>query len=155
MYGSTLITAGVGPLPLTASVETDFKPTWLVEFCSHGGKHLPPDIIARLRNKGITLADVVTAASAANQSSVEQFDAIIIGAGITGLYQLYRLLELGLTVRLYEAGGGVGGTWYWNRYPVRVSIPRVTPTAMHSRRSSCRNGSGKSIFPVSRRMNAI
>ncbi|MCB1744145.1 MAG: NAD(P)/FAD-dependent oxidoreductase [Gammaproteobacteria bacterium] len=44
-------------------------------------------------------------------------DAIIIGAGISGLYQLYRLRELGLTVRVFEAGGDVGGTWYWNRYP--------------------------------------
>jgi cation diffusion facilitator CzcD-associated flavoprotein CzcO len=48
---------------------------------------------------------------------VEQFDAIIIGAGIAGMYQLYRLRQLGLAVRVYEAGSGVGGTWYWNRYP--------------------------------------
>ena len=48
---------------------------------------------------------------------VGQFDAIIIGGGITGLYQLYRLRQLGLSVRLFEDGGGVGGTWYWNRYP--------------------------------------
>jgi cation diffusion facilitator CzcD-associated flavoprotein CzcO len=48
---------------------------------------------------------------------VEQFGAIIIGAGISGLYQLIRLRELGLAVRVYEAGSGVGGTWYWNRYP--------------------------------------
>ena len=46
-----------------------------------------------------------------------QFDAIVIGAGVAGLYQLYRLRELGLSVRVYEAGTGVGGTWYWNRYP--------------------------------------
>ncbi|MFM9939929.1 MAG: flavin-containing monooxygenase [Hyphomicrobiaceae bacterium] len=45
------------------------------------------------------------------------FDAIVIGAGISGLYQLYRLRELGLRVRVLEAGTGVGGTWYWNRYP--------------------------------------
>src|SRR5713101_7048260 len=48
---------------------------------------------------------------------VEQFDVIIIGAGVTGLYALYRLRELGLSVRAFEDGGGVGGTWYWNRYP--------------------------------------
>src|SRR5713101_1497927 len=48
---------------------------------------------------------------------VEQFDVIIIGAGVTGLYALYRLRQLGLSVRCYEDGGGVGGTWYWNRYP--------------------------------------
>jgi cation diffusion facilitator CzcD-associated flavoprotein CzcO len=46
-----------------------------------------------------------------------EFDAIIIGAGVAGLYQLYRLRELGLRVRAFEAGSGVGGTWYWNRYP--------------------------------------
>ncbi len=45
------------------------------------------------------------------------FDAIIIGAGISGLYQLLRLRELGFRVRVFEAGTGVGGTWYWNRYP--------------------------------------
>ena len=48
---------------------------------------------------------------------VEQYDAIIIGAGVTGLYQLYRLRQLGISVRLFEDGSGVGGTWYWNRYP--------------------------------------
>ena len=46
-----------------------------------------------------------------------EFDAIIIGAGISGMYQLYRLRELGMRVRVFEAGTGVGGTWYWNRYP--------------------------------------
>jgi cation diffusion facilitator CzcD-associated flavoprotein CzcO len=50
-------------------------------------------------------------------SSTDRYDAIIIGAGIAGMYQLYRLRELGLSVRVFEAGGGVGGTWYWNRYP--------------------------------------
>lgn len=50
-------------------------------------------------------------------ANTEQFDAIIIGSGLTGLHQLYALRELGLKVQAYEAGGGVGGTWYWNRYP--------------------------------------
>jgi cation diffusion facilitator CzcD-associated flavoprotein CzcO len=45
------------------------------------------------------------------------YDAIIIGAGMSGIYQLYRLRELGMRVRVFEAGTGVGGTWYWNRYP--------------------------------------
>ena len=45
------------------------------------------------------------------------FDAIIIGAGMSGMYQLHRLRELGLRVRVFEAGINVGGTWYWNRYP--------------------------------------
>jgi cation diffusion facilitator CzcD-associated flavoprotein CzcO len=50
-------------------------------------------------------------------TGVAQFDAIVIGAGVSGLYQLHKLRELGFSVRAYEAGGGVGGTWYWNRYP--------------------------------------
>ena len=45
------------------------------------------------------------------------YDAIVIGAGMSGLYQLYRLRELGMRVLVFEAGTGVGGTWYWNRYP--------------------------------------
>ena len=49
--------------------------------------------------------------------SVLDFDAVIIGAGVSGLYQLYKLRELGLNVRVFETGTGVGGTWYWNRYP--------------------------------------
>ena len=53
----------------------------------------------------------------AGTESVEQFDAIVIGAGVVGLYQLYRLRKMGLSVRLYEDASGVGGTWYWNRYP--------------------------------------
>src|SRR5215475_1834885 len=51
------------------------------------------------------------------QVSVPTFDAIVIGAGVAGLYQLYRLRELGMSVRGVEDGGGIGGTWYWNRYP--------------------------------------
>jgi cyclohexanone monooxygenase len=45
------------------------------------------------------------------------FDAVVVGAGFAGMYMLHRLRGLGFTVRVYEAGGGVGGTWYWNRYP--------------------------------------
>jgi cation diffusion facilitator CzcD-associated flavoprotein CzcO len=45
-------------------------------------------------------------------------DAVVIGAGFSGLYMLHRLRNtMGLSVRVFEAGGGVGGTWYWNRYP--------------------------------------
>ena len=53
----------------------------------------------------------------AQAAAVTDWDAVIIGAGISGMYQLYRLRELGLNVRVFEAGTGVGGTWYWNRYP--------------------------------------
>jgi cation diffusion facilitator CzcD-associated flavoprotein CzcO len=57
-----------------------------------------------------------TAAGGPPAASLD-YDAIIIGAGISGMYQLYRLRELGMNVRAFETGKGVGGTWYWNRYP--------------------------------------
>jgi acetone monooxygenase (methyl acetate-forming) len=49
--------------------------------------------------------------------AVEDFDAVVVGAGIAGLYQLYRLREMGFSVRGLEAAPAVGGTWYWNCYP--------------------------------------
>ena len=52
-----------------------------------------------------------------NTASASKYDAIIIGAGMSGLYQLYKLRSLGFKVLIIEAGSGVGGTWYWNRYP--------------------------------------
>lgn len=53
-----------------------------------------------------------------NSPSIDlDYDAIIIGAGISGLYQLYKLRKLGMHVGVFEAGTGIGGTWYWNRYP--------------------------------------
>jgi cyclohexanone monooxygenase len=47
----------------------------------------------------------------------ETYDVIVVGAGFAGMYMLHRLRGLGLSVRVYEQGGDVGGTWYWNRYP--------------------------------------
>jgi cation diffusion facilitator CzcD-associated flavoprotein CzcO len=47
----------------------------------------------------------------------DAYDVIIIGAGIAGMYQLYCLRQLGLRVRVFEAGESLGGTWFWNRYP--------------------------------------
>ncbi|MEW9550578.1 flavin-containing monooxygenase [Nonomuraea sp. NPDC050783] len=46
-----------------------------------------------------------------------RYDAVVIGAGFSGMYMLHRLRGLGMSARVYEAGDGVGGTWYWNRYP--------------------------------------
>jgi cyclohexanone monooxygenase len=54
------------------------------------------------------------------------FDAVIVGAGFAGLYMLHRLREAGFSARVFEAGDGVGGTWYWNRYPgARCDIESV------------------------------
>jgi len=48
-------------------------------------------------------------------------DAVVIGAGMGGIYQAHRLVKLGLTVKVIDRAGGPGGTWYWNRYPGAMS----------------------------------
>jgi cyclohexanone monooxygenase len=48
---------------------------------------------------------------------MRQIDAVVVGAGLAGLYMLHRLRELGFSTRVFEAASGVGGTWFWNRYP--------------------------------------
>ncbi len=56
----------------------------------------------------------------------EKHDAIVIGAGVAGLYTLHKLRGLGLSVRVLEAGTDIGGTWYWNRYPgARCDVPSM------------------------------
>ena len=60
---------------------------------------------------------------ARDSSEVRSVDVVVVGAGIAGLYMLHRLRGLGLTTQVLEAGEGVGGTWFWNRYPgARVDI---------------------------------
>ena len=46
-----------------------------------------------------------------------EYDAVVVGAGFAGMYMLYKLRNAGFSVRVFEAGSGVGGTWFWNRYP--------------------------------------
>ena len=50
-------------------------------------------------------------------NSDKTIDAVIVGAGFAGIYMLHKLRQQGLEARVIEAGSGVGGTWYWNRYP--------------------------------------
>jgi cation diffusion facilitator CzcD-associated flavoprotein CzcO len=65
-----------------------------------------------------------TAAKLTGQGEIEDLDVIIVGAGFAGLYLLDRLRRLGMTVQVFEAGGGLGGVWYWNCYPgARVDSP--------------------------------
>jgi cation diffusion facilitator CzcD-associated flavoprotein CzcO len=61
---------------------------------------------------------IVTTAPEGESRAARSFDALVIGAGFSGLYQLLCLRDrLGLSVQVLEAGAGIGGTWYWNRYP--------------------------------------
>lgn len=54
-------------------------------------------------------------------TSGQHFDALIVGAGLGGIYQLHELRKLGLSVRVIDVASDVGGTWYWNRYPGAMS----------------------------------
>jgi acetone monooxygenase (methyl acetate-forming) len=66
----------------------------------------------------IHMSTAIQAAPTAAPKASTDFDAIVIGAGFAGMYALKKLRDdLGLSVRVFEAGRGVGGTWYWNRYP--------------------------------------
>jgi cation diffusion facilitator CzcD-associated flavoprotein CzcO len=61
--------------------------------------------------------------SAPSAAALRELDVAIVGAGFAGMYLVHTLRKRGFTVRAYEAGGDVGGTWYWNRYPgCRVDI---------------------------------
>jgi len=63
------------------------------------------------------------AGKTAREADKGEFDVVVVGAGFAGLYSLHKLRGLGYSVAVYEAGTGVGGTWYWNRYPgARVDI---------------------------------
>ncbi|MGE0484627.1 MAG: flavin-containing monooxygenase [Gammaproteobacteria bacterium] len=59
----------------------------------------------------------MSSAATLNETPASNVDALVIGAGFAGLYAVYKLREMGLACRGFEAGSGVGGTWYWNRYP--------------------------------------
>ncbi|MEM5275159.1 NAD(P)/FAD-dependent oxidoreductase [Cupriavidus taiwanensis] len=56
-------------------------------------------------------------ATSSNDKNVIHLDCLVVGAGFGGMYAVHRLRSMGLSLHAIEAGGGVGGTWYWNRYP--------------------------------------
>ena len=57
---------------------------------------------------------------------MERYDVVIVGAGFAGMYGLHKFRSQGLSVKVFEAGSDVGGTWYWNRYPgARCDVPSI------------------------------
>ena len=69
------------------------------------------------------MSENLASASGDGPNRAAMVDAVIVGAGFAGLYMLHKLRGLGLSARIFEAADGVGGTWYWNRYPgARVDI---------------------------------
>ena len=76
--------------------------------------------------------DIAASSTAPGAADRGELDAIIIGAGFSGLYQLHCLRDrLGLNAVVVERAGGVGGTWYWNRYPgARCDSAKAIPTSI-------------------------
>jgi len=84
---------------------------------------VPPPVFEGLQPAyaGVAGVDDATIAASGRSAAVEVaqtvFDAVVIGAGAAGLYALYKLRDMGLSVKVYERAPDVGGTWYWNKYP--------------------------------------
>jgi cation diffusion facilitator CzcD-associated flavoprotein CzcO len=73
------------------------------------------------------MTDVTVASTSGNSDgAVTDVDVVVVGAGFAGIYSLYHLRDLGFRVQVIETGDGVGGTWYWNRYPgARCDVPSL------------------------------
>jgi len=81
-----------------------------------------------------------------------EYDLVIVGAGFAGLYMLHRARGLGLSALVVEAGDGVGGTWYWNRYPgARCDVESMQYSYQFLRGAAAGVGSGPSGTRASRR----
>src|ERR1700716_2076631 len=86
----------------------------LLRFCA-AGRMLVRN--TRKNLKGARMSALQSISGKSHASDTEKYDVVVVGAGFAGMYMLHRLRGLGLSVRVYEQGGDVGGTWYWNRYP--------------------------------------
>jgi cation diffusion facilitator CzcD-associated flavoprotein CzcO len=87
-----------------------------------------------------------TEAKRTNNGAIEDLDVILVGAGFAGLYLLDRLRSMGMEVQVFEAGGGLGGVWYWNCYPgARVDSPG--PIYQYSRDDVWRTWQFSELYP--------
>ncbi|MHA6794328.1 flavin-containing monooxygenase [Pseudonocardia bannensis] len=77
---------------------------------------------------------------------VEELDVLVVGAGFAGLYQLDRLRKLGFSVKIYEAGAGLGGIWYWNCYP-GARVDTNAPIYQYSREDLWRDWNFSELYP--------
>src|ERR1700743_1793506 len=85
----------------------------LLRFCRARRMLTPTNKILR----GEQMSILESTSGRGDIAGYETYDVVVVGAGFGGMYMLHRLRSLGLSVRVYEQGDGVGGTWYWNRYP--------------------------------------
>ena len=93
-------------------------------------------------------------ASSERTDDIEEFDAIVIGSGVTGLYSLYRMREQGFSVRAFDDASGVGGTWFWNRYPGCRFDSESYSYGYSFSEELLQEWTGKNITQVSLRTNA-
>ena len=83
-------------------------------------------------------------------------DVVVVGAGFAGLYALHRLRGDGLTVRVFEAADGVGGVWYWNRYPgARCDVESVDYSYSFDERAAAGVGLEREVRNPTRDPSAI
>ena len=102
------------------------------------------------------MAKVMMEKTATKPGQADDFDAVVVGAGFSGLYQLICLRDrLGLSVRVLEAGDGVGGTWYWNRYPGARCDSESHAYCYTFSKELARSGNGRNGTRSSRRSCAI
>ena len=95
------------------------------------------------------------AANGTSPRPASEVEVLVVGAGVTGIYQAYRAREEGFTVEVVEAGDGVGGTWFWNRYPgARLRLGELHVRATSSPASCSTSGGGRSASPSSPRPSA-
>lgn len=66
-----------------------------------------------------------------HQNASLDYDVLIIGAGLSGINSLHQMHTLGLRAKVLEAGGGPGGTWYWNRYPGARLYVKIAGTHLY------------------------
>src|SRR3954453_17113141 len=77
-----------------------------------------PRSLSTSSSSASTISEVAMAHSRRQNGIVPvDYDAVVIGAGFSGLYMLHKLRQAGFTAKVFEQGDGVGGTWFWNRYP--------------------------------------
>jgi cation diffusion facilitator CzcD-associated flavoprotein CzcO len=87
-----------------------------------------------------------TEAKQTNNGKIEDLDVIVVGAGFAGLYLLDRLRNAGMTVQVFEAGGGLGGVWYWNCYP-GARVDSSGPIYQYSRDDLWRKWQFSELYP--------
>ena len=90
-----------------------------------------------------------TTSNGAAETAVEELDALIVGAGFAGLYQLMQLRDLGFKVRVYDNAAQIGGIWYWNCYP-GARVDSTCPLYQFSREDLWKDWEYSELFQIGR-----